>query len=97
MDFRDPTRQDCRNHNVELTACILIWRKYPRLESSLGATVPDGLTDGEILTRHDGMRIFEMDNYYYSLKEEQIQSYKEKGYLLVEGFLNKAEAQLLQQ
>jgi hypothetical protein len=43
------------------------------------------------------MRRFEMDNYYYSLKEEHIQTYKEKGYLLVEGFLNKAEVQLLQQ
>lgn len=42
-------------------------------------------------------RRFEMDNYYYPLKEEQIQSYQEKGYLLVEGFLNKAEVQLLQQ
>ncbi|RLL98250.1 hypothetical protein CFD26_107145 [Aspergillus turcosus] len=38
-----------------------------------------------------------MDNYYYPLKEEQIQSYQEKGYLLVEDFLNKAEVQLLQQ
>ncbi|GIJ87828.1 hypothetical protein Asppvi_006741 [Aspergillus pseudoviridinutans] len=38
-----------------------------------------------------------MDNYYYSLKEEQIQFYKEKGYLLIEGFLNEAEVQLLQQ
>ncbi|KAF7157837.1 hypothetical protein CNMCM5623_002271 [Aspergillus felis] len=38
-----------------------------------------------------------MDNYYYSLKEEQLQSYKEKGYLLIENFLNKAEVQLLQQ
>ncbi|GFF83215.1 probable alpha-ketoglutarate-dependent hypophosphite dioxygenase [Aspergillus udagawae] len=38
-----------------------------------------------------------MDNYYYSLKEEQILFYKEKGYLLIENFLNKAEVQLLQQ
>ncbi|GFF43592.1 probable alpha-ketoglutarate-dependent hypophosphite dioxygenase [Aspergillus udagawae] len=38
-----------------------------------------------------------MDNYYNSLKEEQILFYEEKGYLLIENFLNKAEVQLLQQ
>ncbi|RAL01773.1 phytanoyl-CoA dioxygenase family protein [Aspergillus ibericus CBS 121593] len=38
-----------------------------------------------------------MDNSYYALTEDQLRSYQEKGFLLVRGFFNTRETQLIQQ
>lgn len=38
-----------------------------------------------------------MDNYLYSLSAEQLQSFRERGYLLVRGFFTSQESELLRQ
>lgn len=38
-----------------------------------------------------------MDNSYYTLTEDQLQFYEEKGYLLIQGFFNPPETKVLQQ
>jgi hypothetical protein len=38
-----------------------------------------------------------MDNFHYDLATEQLQSFQERGYLLVRGFLDPTETKLLQQ
>lgn len=38
-----------------------------------------------------------MDNYHFGLSEEQLQSFHEKGYLLIPGFFNPAESAVLKQ
>lgn len=38
-----------------------------------------------------------MDNFHYDLTSEQLQSFQDRGYLLVRGFFNPTETRVLQQ